>query len=138
MNWQAFADSEGSSRLCWTLLHSLWQVALLATVARGASWLCGRRAVERSYAIHAAALALALALLPLTFWWIGSGSSSAVTNVTPARYSSGQAVTGSELAQHAAAEEPPLVLGGVTVSQPLASARAAFRGSAAAPRVDRP
>ena len=38
MNWLALFDPAVSVRLCLVLVHSLWQVALLAAVA----WLVGR------------------------------------------------------------------------------------------------
>ena len=36
MNWQALVDPHVSGRLCLTLFHSIWQVALLAAIAEPA------------------------------------------------------------------------------------------------------
>ena len=35
MSWHEFTDPTFSSRLCLTLLHSIWQVAIVALLARG-------------------------------------------------------------------------------------------------------
>lgn len=78
MSWQAWVDPDWSGRLCLTLLHSVWQMALLTAIARGAEWIGGRRNVERSYIAHVAALAVGLALVPLTFFAIGAVSAPAV------------------------------------------------------------
>ena len=56
MNWTTLVDPEFSGRLCITLLHSLWQVALLVLVTWGLDRLWRRRSVEKSYALHVAAL----------------------------------------------------------------------------------
>ena len=66
MNDALWLDPSISIRLCLTLLHSLWFVPLLA----GSAWLAeklGRLSVERSYALHAAAIVAALIALPLTY-----------------------------------------------------------------------
>ena len=63
----AFVDAADSVRLCLTLVHSLWQVALAAAVARAIGRLWRRRSVERSYAVHVAALVAALAAVPATY-----------------------------------------------------------------------
>ena len=71
-------DSTFCSRLGLMLLHSLWQVALLAMIAWCVErfwlkrlWL--RQSVERGYAVYVAALLLALVAMPVTFWGLGSG-----------------------------------------------------------------
>ena len=67
MNGTEFFDMTFCGRLCFTLLHSLWQVALLATIV----WFVDRRwqksSVDRSYALHVGALVLSLIALPITF-----------------------------------------------------------------------
>ena len=66
MNWLPLLAPQLSVRLCLTLLHSLWQIPLLAAIV----WLVDRwwrkHSVERSYWLHVAALVLSLALLPAT------------------------------------------------------------------------
>lgn len=59
---------ELADRLCLVLLHSLWQCALLASVAVAASRWLHRGRVEAAYRWHAAALVGCLALVPVTFW----------------------------------------------------------------------
>ena len=64
-------DADFCSRLGLVLLHSLWQVAVLAIVAWGVERLLLGRSVERSYSIHVAALLLSLAAMPVTYALIG-------------------------------------------------------------------
>ncbi len=59
-------DLELTSRLCLTLLHSLWQVALLALIAFVLDRLWRNRSIERRYAVHLAALVVALLVMPIT------------------------------------------------------------------------
>ncbi|MEO1529925.1 MAG: M56 family metallopeptidase [Planctomycetota bacterium] len=54
-------------RLCVTLVHSLWQMALLAMLATSLSRLCFRRRADVSYLVHTAALMLGMIALPITF-----------------------------------------------------------------------
>lgn len=67
MNWLTLIDPTFSDRFCTTLLHSLWQVALLALAARCVEWLWAGRSVERSYVVYVAALALAVIAVPITY-----------------------------------------------------------------------
>ena len=64
-------DSATCERLCLTLLHSLWQFALLALIAwmigRVLSRQRGRQRGNASYVTHAAALILGLIALPVTY-----------------------------------------------------------------------
>lgn len=60
-------DPVFSGRLCLTLLHSVWQVALVTLAAWVIDRLWRKRSVEWSYALHAAALFVALAVMPLTY-----------------------------------------------------------------------
>lgn len=67
MIWNTLLDPALSGRLCLTLLHSIWQVSLLA----GLLWLVDRwwqkNTVERNYVLHVAALLFAILALPVTF-----------------------------------------------------------------------
>ena len=67
MNLLMLLDEGTSGRVCLTLLHSLWQVALLAAVMWVIDRLWCKSSVERSYTLHVAALLLALAALPITY-----------------------------------------------------------------------
>lgn len=66
-------DSIASERLCLTLLHSLWQVALLALAAWGIGRCLGRRHENASYVVHAAALAMGLIAAPITHAFLSYG-----------------------------------------------------------------
>jgi beta-lactamase regulating signal transducer with metallopeptidase domain len=66
-------DPALSSRLCLMLVHSLWQVALLAAIV----WCCERLlrwSVERRYLMYVAAMVFALLLLPMTFVVVDVGT----------------------------------------------------------------
>ncbi len=67
MNRLALIDPAFAGRLCLTLLHSAWQVALLALVAWSFERFWRNRSVERCYALHVAALVAAIAAMPITF-----------------------------------------------------------------------
>ena len=55
-----------ATRICLTLLHSLWQIALLAMIASAVGrW--RRNDVNRSYSAHVAALLVGMLLIPVTF-----------------------------------------------------------------------
>ena len=60
-------DSVTCERLCLTLLHSLWQFALLALAAWVIGRVLGRQRGNASYVTHAAALILGLIALPVTY-----------------------------------------------------------------------
>jgi beta-lactamase regulating signal transducer with metallopeptidase domain len=62
-----FGDPLLSSRLCLTLLHSLWQAALLTGIALAMGRLARRRSVEREYAFLVTALLTTLGAMPVTF-----------------------------------------------------------------------
>jgi len=59
-------DPAFSGRICLTLLHSLWQVALFAVLASFATRVL-RSSAERSYQFHLAALFAALVAIPVTY-----------------------------------------------------------------------
>lgn len=79
MNDRLWLDPDISLRLCLTLLHSLWIVALLAALARLADRIW-RRSVERRYLVHVSALLAALVALPVTYALVGSGPVANVPN----------------------------------------------------------
>src|SRR6476620_1536097 len=67
MNWPMLFDPSHSGRLCLTLLHSIWQVALLALVVWAFGHLWRRKSVEWDYAFHVAVLVIAIVALPVTY-----------------------------------------------------------------------
>ncbi len=67
MNWESWIDPNFSTRFCMTLLHSLWQMALLAALAWGTEWVFRTRLVRRSYALYTFAFVTGLLLLPVTY-----------------------------------------------------------------------
>ena len=101
--WGIMLDPAISSRLCLTLLHSVWLVSLLALFAWIADRLVGRRAVERSYAIHVAALVASMLALPVTYWIV------AAQGVAPQREIAlaAEAVPGAELMSATTSPVPP-------------------------------
>ena len=62
-----WADPVISGRICLTLLHSLWQVALFTVLAAIAARVLRRTSVERSYQFHLGALLAALIAIPVTY-----------------------------------------------------------------------
>ena len=71
MNWELFVDPAFSTRLCFTLLHPLWIVAILAILAKAADLIWRNSSLEKRYAIHVAAILLGVAAIPITFLVIG-------------------------------------------------------------------
>ena len=67
MNALPLFSPEASTRICVTLLHSLWQVAALAAAAWVVGRLWRRRSVEWTYGVHVAALLACFAAVPATF-----------------------------------------------------------------------
>lgn len=78
MNCTILGVPDFSGRLCLTLLHSLWQVALLVLVAWTLDRPWMRRSVQKSYALHVAALVMGLAAAPITFVLVGSSTPATV------------------------------------------------------------
>ncbi len=77
-------DPALSGRLCLTLLHSLWQVALLVCVAWCACWLWRERSVERRYAVYVTAMLATLVAMPITYLLLDIDQGPyAVSIVTP-------------------------------------------------------
>lgn len=78
------ADPDFTSRLCMTLVHSIWQVAAIL----GCVWLVsrvGKLSLQRNYSLHVAGLFVALTLIPMTYAWYG-------TDVSEGRRSTSEAV----------------------------------------------
>lgn len=75
MNAQVLIDPVFCERLCLTLLHSTWQIALLVCAARAWQW---RRkfSVQASYALDVGVMLAGLAALPVTYALL-SGAESA-------------------------------------------------------------
>ena len=67
MNWHELVDIAFCGRLCVTLLHSLWQCAVLVILVRIIDRVWPFRSVEHSYLLHVAALILGLIALPVTY-----------------------------------------------------------------------
>jgi beta-lactamase regulating signal transducer with metallopeptidase domain len=84
MIWPRVFEPEVSSRICWTLLHSFWQVAAAALIAELAS---RRRktSTEWSYLVHAGALIFSLLAVPTTFVLLSSSQVLPMAAVTTPR-----------------------------------------------------
>ncbi|WP_216688244.1 hypothetical protein [Hymenobacter siberiensis] len=65
--FEQFVSPALTRALGWTLLHSLWQGALVAAVLAGALLLLRRQRAEVRYAASAGALGLVVALAGITF-----------------------------------------------------------------------
>lgn len=73
--------------LGWMLIHSLWQVAMIVVGAGILLWLLRKRSAHLRYLVGCAAMALSLAMLPMTFWWLrpaGSDAPQAVNSTNEA------------------------------------------------------
>lgn len=75
-----FLDPALCTRLCLTLLHSVWQVALFAAIAFIIDRVKKGRPAEQSYVIYASALAFSIAAVPAT--WLVSDIPDAVVVAT--------------------------------------------------------
>ena len=60
-------DPAFCGRLCLTLLHSVWQVPVLAMAAWALERLWRKRSTEQCYTFYVATLFAALAAMPLTY-----------------------------------------------------------------------
>jgi beta-lactamase regulating signal transducer with metallopeptidase domain len=76
-------DPELSGRLCLTLLHSLWQVAIAALIAVAAGHLWRKKGVEWRYLFHVAALVASLIAVPLTFSKLSAAPQSVPSSEAP-------------------------------------------------------
>jgi beta-lactamase regulating signal transducer with metallopeptidase domain len=70
MTWQTLLDPANCVRVSLTLLHSLWQVALMVAIVEVLSRLWLKRWVERSYLVHVTALVMCLVAVPVTYLWL--------------------------------------------------------------------
>lgn len=77
-------DSIASERLCLTLLHSLWQIALLALAAWAIGLFLGRRRDNVSYAVHSIALVLGMVAVPITHAFLAHAGASLPADSSPA------------------------------------------------------
>ena len=86
-------DPAFSGRLCLTLLHSVWLVAVFTAIAWGTDRIVGKRSAERSYVLYTSALMLSVIAIPITWWCveISDAASIAETQSVPL------AVTASEI-----------------------------------------
>ena len=82
MNWFPSVDPSLCGRLCLTLLHSMWQLSVLALAARLIVLSLRKRSVEFEYVIHLAALVVAMLALPITFSMVNApiGNSLVTSN----------------------------------------------------------
>lgn len=76
MIWQTLIDPAFSTRLCLTLLHSVWQFAVLAVVVWCLNRIWKNQSVERRYTVNVFALLVGIATLPVTFLVIKSTEDS--------------------------------------------------------------
>jgi beta-lactamase regulating signal transducer with metallopeptidase domain len=76
MNWETFVTSKTVADLGWTLLHSLWQIALISGGLLLALQILRDRATNVRYAISVAALLISLILPVFTFIQISTGSTA--------------------------------------------------------------
>jgi beta-lactamase regulating signal transducer with metallopeptidase domain/peptidoglycan/xylan/chitin deacetylase (PgdA/CDA1 family) len=67
MNWEIFIESELVRDLGWTLIHSVWQIALISAVLFLALKAFTRLSAEGRYLLSVAALVLAFILPAMTF-----------------------------------------------------------------------
>jgi beta-lactamase regulating signal transducer with metallopeptidase domain len=72
-------DFDFSTTLCLTLAHSLWQIALLAYMAREFVRISSRKDAQWGYGVYVGTLVLALLALPATFWFLSETSLEVAT-----------------------------------------------------------
>ncbi|MHB9049412.1 MAG: M56 family metallopeptidase, partial [Pirellulales bacterium] len=115
MTLQTICDPTVSGRLCLTLVHSVWQVALFAAIAWGLDRLWRRRSVEGSYALHVAAILAGLAAMPITYalvdadWSRIAAQSEATVAVAPPPAPTEVLKSGGPLSVASQAEQSPNV-----------------------------
>ena len=69
---QTLIDPAFSTRLCLTLLHSIWQFAGLVVVVWCLNLIWNKQSIERRYTVSVTALLMGIAALPVTFLVINS------------------------------------------------------------------
>ncbi|MEN1681474.1 MAG: M56 family metallopeptidase [Planctomycetota bacterium] len=127
-------DSIASERLCLTLLHSLWQVALLALAAWGINRCLGRHRENASYVVHATALAVGLIAAPITHAFLSYGGSVTLPASAPfvaeagapADLASGVSQLPLESTTAAEAKPPSLPASPITLAAPVIGAVPGF------------
>lgn len=67
MTWHTLIDPAFNGRLCLTLMHSIWQVSLLALVVWSLDRFWRNASVERRYTLHVIALVTAILAVPVTY-----------------------------------------------------------------------
>ncbi|HVX60818.1 MAG TPA: hypothetical protein VHC19_09455, partial [Pirellulales bacterium] len=107
MNAYDALDPAFSGRLCMTLFHSGWQIALLVLAARVAEGLFRRPSARKSYALHVTALCVGLAALPVTYAFVEvhEPGDAAPSDRTTARQLTAQDSTAEASATLAAADQ---------------------------------
>ena len=83
MSMSDLIDPAFSSQLCLTLLHSVWQVALVTLVAVLLDRLWKKPSPERSYTLHITALVIALVAMPVTWFVVESPNEASVAPISP-------------------------------------------------------
>lgn len=102
MNWETFVTSELVADLGWTLVHSLWQIALVALVLEIALRSLRHMSANAKYGLSVAALVIAFTFPGITFIQLSANSPAAVSNHA----------AGSSVARHGTRGVEPLVDGG--------------------------
>lgn len=131
-----FIDPSVSTRLCFTLLHSLWQMAVLVGVA----WLIQRwrpASVETQYSLHLAALCLGLIALPVTYLLVEMPSVSSVAEVRVSAVLTAPIAAASPVTENFVAETPDPTLD-VSSSSITSAAVPSQYGAAASPIASTP
>ncbi len=85
MIWQEIFNLTLVENLGWTLLHSVWQIALIALVLFSALKILAKSAANSRYLVSLFALVLSFALPVATFVWLSGNSTQATQN--PANFS---------------------------------------------------
>ena len=97
MSEQTFLDPELASRICLTLLHSLWQIVALVVLVWCCDRLLCRHSVQRSYGLHVFALFAVLLAMPITFQLMGTTSQVQLPTAVEAALPKDQAIVVDQL-----------------------------------------
>ncbi|MDA1229628.1 MAG: M56 family metallopeptidase [Planctomycetota bacterium] len=84
MNLNVLIDPVFTGGLCLTLLHSLWQVGLIAIVVTLLERLWKRTSAERSYFLHTTGLVCSFVALPITWLLVDAGGDPGSASASPA------------------------------------------------------
>lgn len=82
MNWEIFIESKLVQDLGWTLIHSVWQIALVSAVLFAAMKSFTKLSAETRYLLSVSALLLSFALPALTFVQFSSKPNSPISHDT--------------------------------------------------------